>query len=144
MGWWKIALMDRRDWLDWVVDVAQVVGAVVGVVAIVLAAWSIVSAKRQVTRERRLDFELTTLKELAQQPAIINAIRVGLTAVLGPAIVPMACAFVQHEATPEMVALFDAQTREGMSDEIGSGDSAAKILRTEVIEQIRVRVAARG
>jgi hypothetical protein len=145
--------MDHRDWVAWVVDVAQVVGAFVGVVAFVVAWRSIVNSKKQVTHERRLDFELTTLKELAQQPVNVTATRIGLTAALGPAIVPMACAYVTLEGTSqEVFDRFSERLREmretlaGDPENYGMPTSLAifKILQPEVIEQIRKRVEKRG
>jgi hypothetical protein len=100
-----------------IVDWAQLGGAIGAVAAIGYAAHSVQIAKRQGTesnerliRERRIDFELDVLKELAlvnlKDHNVANATAefTLLTSLLGPEVVPLASAAVGLPSTPQVLA----------------------------------------
>ncbi len=56
----------------WMVDGAQVVGAAVGIVAVLFAVYAIVSTDRGLIRERRIEHELEVLRGLASVNALAS------------------------------------------------------------------------
>lgn len=59
-----------RDWLDYVGSLSGLVGALLAAVAIAYAAWQAAQSKRDLIRERRLEFELGLLAEIRRQMSI--------------------------------------------------------------------------
>jgi hypothetical protein len=59
-----------RDWLDYVSAFSGLVGALLAAVAIIYAARQSAQAKRDLVRERRLEFELGLLAEIRRQLSI--------------------------------------------------------------------------
>lgn len=59
-----------RDWLDYVSAFSGLVGALLAAVAILYAARLSAQAKRDLSRERRLEFELELLAEIRRQMSI--------------------------------------------------------------------------
>lgn len=59
-----------RDWLDYVSAFSGLVGALLAAVAIGYAAWQASRSKRDLIRERRLEFELGLLAEMRRQMSI--------------------------------------------------------------------------
>lgn len=104
----------ERDLLGWIVDYSQIIGALGTALAIVFAARSIAVAKQQAAdsnerfiRERRLQFEIETLRDLALQNVhdanvamASERFRVLVTS-LGPAVIPLAYAAIGLPSTLE-------------------------------------------
>ncbi len=65
-----IPVAPPRDWLDYVSAFSGVVGALLAGLAIAYAAWQSVQTKRDLTRERRIEFELGLLAEIRRQMSI--------------------------------------------------------------------------
>ncbi|MGR0220872.1 hypothetical protein [Agromyces sp. ZXT2-6] len=59
-----------RDWLDYLSAFSGLIGALLAAGAIAYAAWQTVLAKRDLVRERRLEFELNLLAEMRTQHSI--------------------------------------------------------------------------
>lgn len=59
-----------RDWLDYLSAWSGLVGALLAALAIVYAAWQAAQSKRDLIRERRLEFELGLLAEIRRQMSI--------------------------------------------------------------------------
>lgn len=59
-----------RDWLDYVGAFSGLVGALLAAAAIGYAAWQAARSKRDLIRERRLEFELGLLAEIRRQMSI--------------------------------------------------------------------------
>jgi hypothetical protein len=134
----------HRDLLDWTVDIAQIVGAFGSLVAILLAARSITVAKqesaesnRRFIRERRLEFELEGLRELAlmstQDISTATAsARFGvLAASLGSGVVPLAVAAARLPSTAAAELQLAGRNR----------DDARPEIQAEILSAIRARVA---
>jgi hypothetical protein len=59
-----------RDWLDYAGAFSGLVGALLAAVAIGYAAWQAAQSKRDLIRERRLEFELGLLAEMRRQMSV--------------------------------------------------------------------------
>lgn len=128
-----------RDGFGWVVDLAQIVGALGTVVAIGYAAVANRNAKRAETRsrdaavhERRIEFELGLLKELGE----LNSTRRFklLARLLRADLVPLTCAVVGLDSTPKARALV-SDTRAG-----NAGVPVLDQLRVDIDDEIDAAV----
>ena len=86
-----------RDWVDWVVVGVQILSLLGTVIAVFLAYGQIAQARQEAKaaqvaqlKERRVDFELTVLRELLIAATLVDALRVkALASTLTPSIVPI-------------------------------------------------------
>jgi len=141
------SVVDHRDGLAVAVDIAQIVGAVGSVTAIGMAALAIVRSDRQIVRERQIEFELNTLKELAMQRfPYEGGITAGnerfraVAALLGPEIVPFACAAAGQPSTVKARQdLHLALTKTG----VPAAEAVGVMVIAEILDAIDRRVQAR-
>ncbi|GAB3259839.1 hypothetical protein [Kineosporia babensis] len=153
-----LELSSDRDWLAWVVDIAQIFGALASAVAIVLALRSIkisrdqsAEADRRLVRERRIDYELGVLRDVAltltrgSNVAFAGAELGVHAACLGPRVVPLVCAMPNQPSTAEAesrIAEARAQMKAMLSMQRPSSvwDLLRDELQGEVLDQITLRV----
>jgi hypothetical protein len=62
----------QHDWLDYVAAFSGLIGAALAAVAIAYAARQSAEAKRQLVRERRIEFELGLLAEIRRQMSMTD------------------------------------------------------------------------
>lgn len=138
---------DSITGLDWTLFGIQGVSAVATVFAAWYAARAIVIARRQASetaerlrRERRIDFQLDVLRDLANHN--LRGENVGwtgpeyrvLAALLPPDLVPLSRAVIGLASTPEAVATVQAREAQGISG------SLREAFRPEIEEEIIVAI----
>lgn len=144
-----------RDWVEVVVDVAQVVGAAGAVIALWLAGRANAASKKQaavaidhLVHERRIEFELGILRDIARLVATpdfviadgpVRAQIMTLVALLGYDQVPLTCAAVGLEAPSDAKTAVDDALRLRQP----GGGAVLTLVLGEVRSAIFQRVAER-
>ena len=120
-----VVLDTPRDLLDYIADFSGLAGAVLAAVAIWYAAWQSARSKRDLIRERRLDFELGLLVEIRSQMATTGLAH--LSGYVGALIIqpsnetdlPLLRAAIGVKAGPEGKRLLLALGQHGSRDQQG-------------------------
>jgi hypothetical protein len=95
-SWWEI------NWPSWLVDGSQVVGAVVGIVALLVAvrALSVVSRERRITHELEVLREMSSLRGSVEDLDAMVELFVRLQLLRDPRDLPLSRAAMDMGATP--------------------------------------------
>ena len=146
----------KRDWVDWTLFVSQVISAFGAAGAIWFAALTIKGSKVQakksndaLIRERRVDFELRVLRDLAEYNLRSDHVSGAheqftvLAAMLPAELVPQARAAVRVDTAPRGREAVDAS----MANPSLSGTARNRLkldIQQEILAAIALRVSERG
>ena len=140
-----------RDWVDWILFSVQLLSLLGTLLAVLLAYRQITQARTEAKdaqhaqlKERRVDFELTVLRELLIAAASNDALRVrALAATLTASVIPLTRAAVRLQSTTDAERVVERLSLPPASHPSSYLDRLKEEVATELLRAIDKRVHER-